>query len=131
MDAGARATWPIQAGTIEVGDVSGALSAGERRAAAAVFTREIGTPDALVQPGCHSVADDAGADTRCQPGPNRSVAAPLGKLDHGQRRGSAPAPEGKDLGMLSSTVLAIAGTGYGLIGLLVIIVLVLLIIRLV
>ena len=33
--------------------------------------------------------------------------------------------------MLSSTVLAIAGTGYGLIGLLVIIVLVLLIIRLV
>jgi hypothetical protein len=33
--------------------------------------------------------------------------------------------------MLSTTVLAIAGTGYGLIGLLVIIVLVLLIIRLV
>jgi hypothetical protein len=45
--------------------------------------------------------------------------------------GSAPAPEGRILDMLSSTVLAIAGTGYGLIGLLVIIVLVLLIIRLV
>jgi hypothetical protein len=77
------------------------------------------------------VEDDARAGTRCQPGTNRSDAAPLGKLDHGQRRDPPRRPRERTLDMLSSTVLAIAGTGYGLIGLLVIIVLVLLIIRLV
>jgi hypothetical protein len=59
------------------------------------------------------------------------VPQPLGKLDHGQRRDPPRRPRERTLDMLSSTVLAIAGTGYGLIGLLVIIVLVLLIIRLV
>jgi hypothetical protein len=55
----------------------------------------------------------------------------MGKLDHGQRWDPPRRPRKRTLDMLSSTVLAIAGTGYGLIGLLVIIVLVLLIIRLV
>jgi hypothetical protein len=77
------------------------------------------------------VATDARVGTRCQPGPNRSDAAPLGKPEHGQRRDPPRRPRERTLDMLSSTVLAIAGTGYGLIGLLVIIVLVLLIIRLV
>jgi hypothetical protein len=77
------------------------------------------------------VEDDARASTRCQPGTNRSDPAPLGKVDHGQRRDPPRRPRERTLDMLSSTVLAIAGTGYGLIGLLVIIVLVLLIIRLV
>jgi hypothetical protein len=54
-----------------------------------------------------------------------------GEMDHGQRRDPPRRPRERTLDMLSSTVLAIAGTGYGLIGLLVIIVLVLLIIRLV
>jgi hypothetical protein len=77
------------------------------------------------------VEDDARAGTRCQPATNRSDAAPLGKLDHGQRRDPPRRSRERTLDMLSSTVLAIAGTGYGLIGLLVIIVLVLLIIRLI
>jgi len=55
---------------------------------------------------------------------------PLGTQGHGQRRDPPGAPR-KGPFMLPTAVLAIAGTGYGLIGLLVIIVLVLLIIRLV
>jgi hypothetical protein len=77
------------------------------------------------------VDDDARAGTPCQPGTNRSDAAPLGKWTT-VSVGIRPGARGeRTLDMLSSTVLAIAGTGYGLIGLLVIIVLVLLIIRLV
>jgi hypothetical protein len=57
--------------------------------------------------------------------------ATAGEMDDGQRRDPPRRPRERTLDMLSSTVLAIAGTGYGLIGLLVIIVLVLLIIRLV
>ena len=71
------------------------------------------------------------ANTRCQPGTNRSGTATAGQTGPSPASGSVPAPEERTLDMLSSTVLAIAGTGYGLIGLLVIIVLVLLIIRLV
>ena len=77
------------------------------------------------------VEDGGRACTRCRPAANRSRAASLGKLNHGQRRDPPGRPRERTLDMLSSTVLAIAGTGYGLIGLLVIIVLVLLIIRLV
>src|SRR6476620_6300264 len=83
-----------------------------------------------VRPGfgtTHGPRNRARAPTRRRAATNRSAAAAAGQTGTPSAPGSPARPTERNQNMLPTAVLAIAGTGFGLIGLLVIILLVVLI----